>query len=426
MKILTIVYTLNRGGTERAAQNFSIAYKEKGHKVAVLPIYEKGVREQLLLKKGLIVFEPFKSQYFSLEDIKKFTPEIIHLHRAGIDDLVINDLLLLIKGEFPNIKIAETNVFSQVDHGIGENLIDLHMHLSKWCLWKWKINIPYFKKTNASTVLPYMVLHESFFKINDEKIINDFKIANNIPLNKFIFGRVAQKSEAKWSLEDIKSFNIFVKMNSECHLVLLGISPKTKEFIERLEESERKNITVLDYIDGDSKLNKFYNSIDVFIHAANIGESFGMVFAESMLAETPVITVATPLNDNSQHEVISKGTGFVVKDRENMLDRMNFFYENKNKISEYGRKARRHILDNYSPFVLTDKAITLFNILLTEDKINIKNKLNENNFITDVSQKEILNLYNSSKGKTLFKEKIFFLFPRLYTNLREFYGALKS
>ena len=426
MKILTIVYTLNRGGTERAAQNFSIAYKESGHEVAVLPIYEKGVREEPLTKKEIVVFEPFKNKDFSIEAIKDFSPEIIHIHRAGIKDSVINELLNLIKSVLPKIKIAETNVFSQVDHGLGENLIDLHMHLSKWCFWKWKINIPYFKKTSISTVLPYMVIPDSFHKIGDNKTINQFKRDNNIPEDKFIFGRVAQKSEAKWSLDDIKSFLLFSKDYSNCHLVLLGVSAKAKIFVDSLDSDEKSKITVLDYIDGDSKLNELYNSMDVFIHAANIGESFGMVFAESMLAETPVITFATPLNDNSQHEVIPEGTGFVVRDKSNMISKMKFFYENKSELDIFGKRARKHILNNFSPSVLTHKAISLFNLLLNEDRDNLKVKLKENSFTTDVSKSEILKLYSSSKGKISLKEKIFFLIPKLYTNLREIYGSLRG
>jgi glycosyltransferase involved in cell wall biosynthesis len=426
MKILTIVYTLNRGGTERAAQNFSIAFKKYGLEVAVLPLYEKGVREKALLEYDIKVLDPYKGEKFNLSELISFAPDIVHIHRAGIKDDVINELLILIRNNCTGVKVAETNVFSQVDFSEGEQQIDLHMHLSKWCFWKWKTDRKLFQNTSTSIVLPYLVIPDKFKKINDLNVINEFKKSNNIPLNKFILGRVAQKSEAKWSLLDIKSFLNISDKYSDTHLVLLGVSPKAMVFIDGLSNEQREKITVLDYIDGDENLNILYNSFDLFIHAAKIGESFGMVFAESMLAETPVVTLATPMNDNSQHEVIPGGAGIVAKSVDVMIEAINSFYSDREKLAKYGKNARDHILESYTPNVLTSRVIKAFELLVEFKGDKLEKELRKNNFITDVNKNEITRLYNTAQGKTSFKEKLFFLSPWLFVRFRELYRGLRS
>ena len=52
--------------------------------------------------------------------------------------------------------------------------------------------------------------------------------------------------------------------------------------------------------------------MDGFLHLSRIGESFGMVLCEAMLCGVPVVTLSTPLKDNSQLEVVGHGVGGLV------------------------------------------------------------------------------------------------------------------
>ena len=49
--------------------------------------------------------------------------------------------------------------------------------------------------------------------------------------------------------------------------------------------------------------------MDGFLHVSRIGESFGMVLCEAMLCGVPVVTLSTPLKDNSQLEVVGPRRG---------------------------------------------------------------------------------------------------------------------
>ena len=425
MRILTITYDLSRGGTQRAAQNFTVAYKEFGHDVSFLPIYEKGERESALLEKDIVVFNKCFENDSILDEVINWNPEVIHVHRAGEADPVFAKVLQTIKTKLPMIKVLETNVFSNTDWSDDSKLIDMHSHLSKWCFWKWTNNFPIWSKVPNAVVLPYMVIPGEFCR-RDKIEIDDFKQRHNIPTNKFIFGRIAQKADAKWTLLDIDAFIHLSKKLTDIHLVLIGVSSQAEAYVRTINECQQTNITILDYLSGDKELSLAYNSFDVFIHSAKIGESFGMVFAESLLCETPVVTMATPTKDNSQHELIADDCGFVVKNLDSMKTAMEMLYNDEELRTRFGSNGRQYIKDNFIPDVLTQKALTIFETMLNNEKPRWPVILKERGLITEVSKSNILQLYNSALGSGSFKEKVFLLFPKLFTFLQGVYGKIRK
>ena len=93
MKILTVVYSLGKGGTERAAQNFALAYKALGHDSRLVFTRLDGPRKYNLQREDVPV-----SSLLDQADIDYLTdwePEIVHLHSHGLTTAEVTKVKLI-------------------------------------------------------------------------------------------------------------------------------------------------------------------------------------------------------------------------------------------------------------------------------------------------------------------------------------------
>ena len=92
------------------------------------------------------------------------------------------------------------------------------------------------------------------------------------------------------------------------HLVVCN-PPEALEQMIQSDSVFEKKCTIVPHLIGDDKLRCFYSALDIFVHIADNGESFGMAITESLLCETPVVTLNTPWLHNSQGGVVGDGVG---------------------------------------------------------------------------------------------------------------------
>ena len=314
MKIIKLVNDLGYGGTQRCAQNYALGLKSRGHDVSCYCYGKLGPRAKILEEADIPV---------GLIDCDKeglginlSQADVIHVHREGPYSPKTTALLVALRTLYPQIAIVETNVFSRVDFKIPNGVIDVHFHLSEWCLvkyLKWARGLNYYPQ---AMVVPYVVDGDSFGPASFESI-RTFKHVHNIPEDAFLFGRLGQSSEAKWNTCMIDAF---VKAEIDNAYLMLVSAPQSHvQKINSLPSQIRSKIRLAEFLKGDTALRTAFSSFDAFVHTAKIGESFGMVLAESMLCETPVITLSTPLKDNTQTLMIPECNGGVVVRTQQLL-----------------------------------------------------------------------------------------------------------
>jgi len=300
LKILTVVYNFDKGGTQRAAQVFSEGYHELGHDSKVLCLYGLGVRYDEV-KDTLKVWDTLLDNH--LQQIKEWDPDVIHIHSHGPKIEDVNRLLNTIK----KAKVIETNVFS-IPSPWAEK-VDVSFQLSNWA--QWIFDIRGGKKYN-SNIVPYPIKCNAFKRASTEKV-KQFKSLNNIPENAFIMGRIGQSFPGKWSPMLVDIFNDLAKENDNLYLLIVNAP---NNILDLMKQSFYKNrIVSISSIFGDENLATAYSSMDTMVLIAEQGESFGMVLAESILCETPVVTLSTPWADNSQCEVVGNCLGGYVAHR---------------------------------------------------------------------------------------------------------------
>ena len=236
----------------------------------------------------------------NLIKIKKWNPEIIHLHTTGIKF----DQVKKLKKYFPNAEIIEKMFFNSIRVA---NLLTMSFQMSIWCAWKYML----CNKSNSNivSVVPNPVKTSDFQRSKNYEIIK-LKKDLNIPLDNVLIGRVGQSYLGKWSFLLIKIFEELCKKHD--HISLILVDPPIEIKLKSKTSIYNKKIRIINAITDDKYLKVIYSAIDIFALIADQGESFGNVLAESMLCETPAVVLSTPWCDNSQCEVVGHNVGGLV------------------------------------------------------------------------------------------------------------------
>lgn len=349
MKILTVVYNLDKGGTQRAAQNFCEGYLDIGHDSRIIAMYRGGLRADELEDLNTKVWVGFNEK--TIKEIELWSPNIVHIHSHGMR---LDDVKNLRQKLNESIFI-ETNVFSIPS--IYEDILAYSYQLSCWCHYLYCSRGGNKKK---ALIIPYPVNDRRFKKSSDNNI-EKFKSMYGIPHDAFIFGRVGQHFYGKWSGYLIDLFSKF-KDNVDKNCFLITVNPP-REIVNYINKKKVSNVIVIDKLVGDKALQDCYSSINVFLHIANQGESFGMVLAESLLCETPVITLTTPWGDNTQCEVIGYNIGgLCAKSIKDFYLNMVELYDNKDKRISLGKNGREYIKKKYGYLTVTESSIKALSV----------------------------------------------------------------
>lgn len=266
IRFLTLVSSLTRGGTERAAVNYALGYHRAGFPSAVFAYYGGGPREALLRAEGIPVFLGSNDQAEfarATDEARVWAPDILHLHRRGLADSPPAETL---RGLIhPRLRVFETNVFGYVDASADRVMIHLHLQLSRWCLWKWTQSIKGLEPRSPSVVVPYAVDTPSFTPATAEER-SASRGEFGIPEDAFVFGRVGQASPPKWSPVLIAAFDAVSKVKPNAWLAVCGMPYSLNEKSSRLPENIRSRIVELPITDSDVELRRYYSLMDTFVH----------------------------------------------------------------------------------------------------------------------------------------------------------------
>ena len=348
MKILQITPHLGLGGTERAVQNYSLGLKERGYEVAVMSINGAGPRYETLKNAGVKV-AAMQTDEKECRAMLNSTWDVVHIHRGGAFFQLEKDILEGIR-ERQNCPIIETSVFSRRDYVISPNVITLHLHLSEWCLYKWARWGVGRTRTQLGAVLPYAVEPDHFRRVSVQ-VMRDFRAAVGIPMDALVIGRVGSPADSKW---DPSIIEVFARLPPQInghpvYALFVGAAPSVKAHAQHLDSTMKGRMIFREPSPDDLYLSTVYSTIDVFLHMAHIGESFGMVIAESLLCETPVVTLSTPLRDNSQVVLVRHNEcGLVANDHRELLASTQRLLTEPETRSRMGVVGRQSMVSKYS------------------------------------------------------------------------------
>lgn len=395
MKILTLVWSIGIGGTERAAVNYAIGYKKLGEDSRVLVLGEGHTRYSDLQEANVDTILLTKSNLPPSDifnEFRNWKPDIIHVHNFN-DSLL--EYIETLKG--PHTKVVETNVFSRPNFSLNYRLVDLSMQLSNWGYWKYTRWMKHADYCPEVAIVPYVLDSEKFSQPSSIDI-QSFLNSHNIPSSAFVIGRLGQPHPSKWDKKILKVIRKTISPRNNIYYLFVGLPENLKIIIEKESDFFKSRVIQIDKIEGDENLSLYYHSLDCFAHISKIGESFGYVLAEALLCKVAVVSLLTPLKDNAQFEVIGNNFGgFCVTDIKNFIEKVQLLYDNP--------KIRNDIKNNLAGWIENRFS---FNVIIPI-QLNIYRQLLENKKQQKINVDEIVkrnfSLYRNTKAMVPFLAK---------------------
>ncbi|MFK7759602.1 MAG: glycosyltransferase family 4 protein [Phycisphaerales bacterium] len=425
MKVLTIVNDLGPGGTQRVAVDVTLCYQRHGHQCAVLTYNGSGPRLQELDDAGIQTFiakhkrnsNPNTTWNTAARD---WNPDIIHFHRSGKPTPDENALIRFLKDpphqqapasnpdQTKPIRVIEHSHFGRCDRTKDRHLIDAHIQISKWCLWRWRTWAKGLKPQPVGAYIPHMVNADKFTVQSNEQAAQ-LRENHSIPQDAFLYGFIAQPNYAKWSPNLFNSFKAVAQSDSNTYLMIAGISDKSKELYARFPDEIKSRIIVLPFIKDQQDISTAYTAMDAFVHATRIGETFGFILTESMCCNTPVLTMETPERDNAQAEIVGhKRGGLVAANQKELVRAMLKIKEDKELYAHCKAHGREHVINEFNQERISNMLIRfLDHVYSSTNREDLRTKLAADPLlITSISKFELDEASLGRMGSHTLKQRI--------------------
>jgi glycosyltransferase involved in cell wall biosynthesis len=364
MRILTIVNQLTPGGTERVAQNCAIAYAQAGHDSAVLAYSEGGPRVEPLRQAGVTVFvggPDADGTRAAVAQARDWNADVAHVHRPGGTDS-LGALLRSLEVSGRRLPIVETSHFARADYSRDHALVDVHIQISRWCMWQWQRWSMGQRPRPLGVLIPHMVRPDAFFRAPADDAAR-FRADHGIPADTIVLGRLGQSFDLSFPPALFDAFGRAAARDRRLHLVLVGAPDSVKPRIDSLPPDVAGRITRVAFLHGDESLRACYSALDAFLHVTAIGETFGLVLCESMLCEVPVITLATPTKGNSQAEVVGHNRGgLVAADVPSVVMAIELLARDPALARRLGRQGAQWVRRELDPQRITARLLTVLEL----------------------------------------------------------------
>ncbi len=346
--IFTPYNIFKAGGVQEHVQYQAEELRARGHDVTILTPRPRRVAKGSTPPKGtrfLGVSTRIKTPSATSADVS-----------ASIDNVEIDAELArgydIIHAHEPLNPIAARQILSRAE-GLSVRIGTFHAALPGNRLGKSLIGT---YKTYARNVLPHVdiitaVSPAAIEFIDDYTDLPITYIANGIHAESykpkkvvrdenmiFFMGRLEKRKGAR---QAIKAFQVLKQSKPDAYLKIAGDGPLRKSLEQYVADYSIEDVEFLGFIDDATKL-KLLNTCSIYTSPALYGESFGIVLAEAMAMQAPIVC-----HSNPGYSWVMKGTGRLslvdCKDKNAYAQRMKMMMEEQELRTLWQNWAKEYV-----------------------------------------------------------------------------------
>jgi glycosyltransferase involved in cell wall biosynthesis len=226
---------------------------------------------------------------------------IVHVFRSGGREPLVPDAVRAAAVPL----LVETNVFGQVDPTADAGLVACRLFVSKFCADRYRRRIG---AEDASFHARNRVLHWPVELARLRELAPapaQAKVRLGLDPARPVVGRVGRDDDRKWRDLLVDMVPRLLELEPRAQVLLVGATPAKLARLDRLGVLDRV-LPVAPRAD-DAEVAALYAACDVFVTAAEIGESCSVAIAEAQALGLPVVTCSTPGVDDAQVEQVRPG-----------------------------------------------------------------------------------------------------------------------
>ncbi|MGN0854452.1 MAG: glycosyltransferase [Kiritimatiellia bacterium] len=375
MNLLFLTNELSYRGTPRFLFHCARLAQKNGHCVRVWGLERGGALEAAFARLSI----PVQIGLDAVDAALGFQPRLVHVHRSGGVSDRDNALLRLLKGK-TGCRVLETNVFGTADLTVPDP-IDLHAHISRWDLWRWRRWLWPFRR--AGIYLPYCLDTDELRPVPAEA----FRHAHGLAPDDFVVGRIGKTDWPRLRAALVPA----LRACPQIRLVSVDDYAGREMDLADWPPDVRSRIARIPVLSGPDALSAFYSACDLTVSVSPIGESFGYVVAESMACGTPVVAFSMPRNDNAQIEIAAAACGsHPVRDAAAAADVITACAR-RPPTAEQKRLCRESIVRRYGTSTFAPALETAYRLLAADRARGraLERAFADAGFTTDISDGEI-------------------------------------
>jgi glycosyltransferase involved in cell wall biosynthesis len=356
-RVVLTTNALTIGGTEKGLVNHALELDPDRFDVHVVTAVELGPRADALAAGGVPV-ECAHGDESRLTHLLRGA-DVVHVFRAGAAEPV----LLRAGAQAGAGALVETNVFGLVDPSPRARDWDCQLFLSQMCAlryrWSTRADASGFHDRHRVLRLPLDV--DRLPELSPPPA--EAKAGLGLDPARPVVGRIGRADDLKWRSLLLDMLAVVLTRAPHAQVLLVGTTHAVERQLRRRGLLDR--CLLHPEVTEEKELSRLYAACDVFVSAAQNGESQGLAIAEAMSLGRPVVTCSTPWVDNGQLELVEHGeTGYVANHARPFGEAVLALLEDESLRTRLGSAGRAKVARTLDVRPLTRQLERLYEALL--------------------------------------------------------------